>query len=113
MNHTPGKWIVMNNAVYGAVEPQSHSPIYRKLIRPAIQTGRQAAEYGGTLAEQTANAQLIASAPELLDALKSITNQFAWLDANERVLANVPERERIDTLIIKARAAIYNAEESE
>lgn len=69
--HTPGPWILSEHlSVYGPNEPTRNGQEYRKLIRPAVQTEAQAARYGGTLAEQTANARLIAAAPELLEALK-------------------------------------------
>ena len=78
MSHTPGPWeLSAQGSVYGSIEPQRHSLYYRKLIRPAIQTKRQAAEYGGTLAEQTANARLIAAAPELLTALEDLAAGFS------------------------------------
>lgn len=62
--------------------------------------------------EVEANARLIATAPELLEALGSITNELSHLFHNGRILANAPERDRIQMLILNAEHAIEKAIES-
>ena len=86
---TPGPWIATkNNSVYGANQPKN-GQAYRKLIRPAIQTEAEAARYGGTLAEQAANAHLIAAAPDLLTALEDGRDALMQCVARYPELANM------------------------
>ena len=50
---------------------------------------------------------------ELTVALKAMTVELAWLNDNERILANAPERRRINARLDIARAAIAQAQGDE
>ena len=60
--HTPAPWTVDNRAIYGT----------RGLIRPFVAS----VEDDHNDSETEANARLIASAPELLDALQDIVDAY-------------------------------------
>lgn len=92
MKHTKGSWVAYENISefktgYVGVETDDGDRIYEREV------------YKSTYENEFANAALIAAAPELLEALKSLCD---WFDGETRESAH----SRIDT----ALAAIAKAE---
>ena len=96
MTHTPGPWIPACNP---------SSPTARGIDGPH---GRRIVKWGGLASpmsdESQANAELIAAAPDLLDALKGLMD----LATAGNWVAGVPLKG--DEAIAKAHAAIAKAE---
>ncbi len=83
MTHTKGKWTKENN-VHNDFEPRyTEVRSGPKLIAKCT--------YGKDWNEHEANARLIAAAPNMLDALKSVNNYFIELQ-NKCALTNCDER---------------------
>ena len=72
--HTPGPWQVDGNVVFNPCAPYTGSS--GKMIASVAGWGNANWEI------QTANAQLIATAPELLEALKHIINEADRLQSD-------------------------------
>lgn len=87
--HTPGQWMVAGRDQNGSID--------------IIADGLFIAEAIGGLAdgEQEANARLIAAAPDLLEALVALFNDYK--DAGFWNLENVPEGKQALAAIAKAR----------
>ena len=88
--HTPGPWH------YGG-----HTNIYayyqRELLHSRVVACVPAAEVDGGKKERQANARLIAAAPDLLDALNRVMQEW-----NERKHLTLATRQAIDAAISKA-----------
>ena len=98
--HTPGPWYVAGEQS-GVTEYSDTRHIYAQADKDAGGTGCVAC-----VASSTANAALIAAAPDMLEALRSAA-AFAeqWVGANEgSMLADARE-----AMLAKARAAIRKA----
>ena len=98
--HTPGPWVVTDapdaygNAVFSVMTVDEYSYIYRGL----------ASAYG------EANANLIAAAPDMLEALEGISVQLAAMDWENSANWNATCRENafllIDNAITKAKGEV-------
>lgn len=76
--HTPGPWMVREAADFLQIAPPDNSePICEMGLYPAPDWPKDEA------AELMANARLIASAPELLEALEAFAKHFGPLHDNE------------------------------
>ena len=93
--HTPGPWKL--TCASRAVT----SPSGWDIARMPVHTGPI------TIDDMTANARLIAAAPELLAALQKLTDQADWVDLN--VLSKDLRGYRLIHEIVAARAAISKA----
>lgn len=108
--HTPGPWHVVNGDV---VYDQAGTGIYPDEGAPLVRVATVALdherpqEHCGKV-ERAANAQLIAAAPDLLAALKTITDDFEGLAQFTSTSLAGPYKRAVDS----ARAAISKAEGS-
>lgn len=59
--------------------------------------------------EGEANARAVAELPNLLASLETVKNQLSHLFHNGQILANAPERDRIQVMIIHAEYVIEKA----
>lgn len=97
--HTPGPWVALyRNAAYWDVykprEPDSQHPIEQYRVATVLSNGYK------SLDEHSANARLIAAAPDLLDVLLRANDAIEALDGTTR------ENEK---LVDDYRAAIAKA----
>ena len=86
MSHTPGPW----KYSYEAIDPEW-----------AIVTAQGGLVVANVNDNQTANARLIAAAPDMLAALKWIADQYESVDLNH-VDFRVEAKHRADAVIAKA-----------
>ena len=101
MKHTPGIWQINNEeGNIGAIEIQSKDDLNATLVLV----------YGRTKELRESNARLIAAAPELLEALESLTEEFAD-DIAVRIEGTVFQNQpnSIYHAIAKGKAAIAKA----
>jgi len=97
--HTPGPWLTDRNNVHTGQIATVHHCLNNDWVE--VWTDKWA-ETGLGEAEQEANARLIAAAPELLDALRSMLVQF-----NFNTITGIVHDE--SAVIVKAREAISKA----
>ncbi len=110
IKHTPGPWQV----VFWLVDPDDDESKMRYVFAPRIKPlGSKsyfeiAACYTGDVSDEQgeANAQLIAAAPDMLAALKTINKFYVFIDSNLRPNEGEGCREAFSQL----RAAIAKAE---
>jgi len=76
--HTPGPWLLQETTVYALNEERI--PVNR--FTASIDSGWRNAESRISRNEVEANAQLIAAAPELLDALESLKCELILSDVD-------------------------------
>jgi hypothetical protein len=79
--HSPGPWVIQDNAAHG-VHIYSAGGCFgggSHICRVSFGAVRVDAEPGASERQMRANALLMASAPELLEALKQIANQ-EWVE---------------------------------
>lgn len=97
MSHTPGPWTLLDDQTFSTLGDKRVAGANK--ISPAI-------VFGGLGEETEANARLIAAAPELLEALKEVTD---WLASQRDFELNnaLPEEY---AAVENARAVIAKAE---
>ena len=96
MTHTPGPWAVFDSG-YEQTRPGIDAAVCAIVVY-GTQSDSEGV-HGRTIEERTANALLIAAAPEMLEALKRITEAVQHGDLH-----------RFSVLFDGARAAIAKAE---
>ena len=92
--HTPGPWKAQDESNYSA-------PIIEGDGRPVAEV------YGDGLEQRKANARLIAAAPDLLEALKTLFRECAMVHKHWGENCN---QAAADAAVTKANAAIFKAE---
>lgn len=103
MQHTPGPW---------KIGPRIHAEMFASIFGADGQLIVNLGDGGNGIERQTANARLIAAAPELLEALKGITkmcNELAVLGYVHKD-SGKPIEWSPDGVIGQAQAAITKAE---
>ena len=103
--HTPGPWQVEGEAVYANRDPRSRHRNGRACVAN-ICTG----DYDELDAEGIANARLIATAPELLEALKALAITLEEMWAEKELTAPKFRQCQLGEAVKDARAAIAKAE---
>jgi len=105
MNHTPGPWTVNGDGTCATIRAESVGIGYYSIIATVTQRDPHP-EHGGGVDEKTmqANAELIASAPALLEAnqeyesvIKNLINSYTQY---------VPEADKHSNAVKKARATL-------
>ena len=85
-----------SGAIYGPETQREHGP-YAVLVRPAIQSEAEAAHWGGSLAEQNANAELIVRAvnahDDLYAACRRLADRLETAHTEIEILREEAERE--------------------
>ena len=116
MTHTPGPWNFARAVKPGANEENNHL-IYNGEKRHIAEVFQyQEHDFIIELAEASANARLIAAAPELLEALKKAKGAIITLEINALGWSYTDDKQRYslrDELLSNISKAIDNAEGSE
>lgn len=105
--NTPGPWKFDRLVVRGVPAPDGLG-----YIRPENEDGKEIAHHGDTdrtEAENVANGNLIAAAPDLLAALIYFANEYVSDDASCHVGITTKEKCSRCSVILAARAAIAKA----
>ena len=106
--HTPGPWFIRPG--YGLLKSEigpSDRAVAAVWVKEPYRGQSDGAKEAVTWPEGEANAHLIAAVPELLEALKIVTNDLAC------IIEKAGRQAALDPRIKKARAAIAKAQPQE
>jgi len=98
IKHTPAPWKISSSVLVCGIDARIIASCYQPLLSPDMN-------------EAIANAHLIASAPELLEALKDFKKWYINLGRfNPEVLSILKENDFFDEWVNKSEQAITKAE---